>query len=347
MQLALFAALVLLGGCVHTQPVSLASPEGRAEVDARAARRAASRCGPAVTSGRPYAGPMLLRLLHKVHRDTTTALRRTRARFAPDPLAASAHPAVRRIGVALAATLRDDFSQDERAVIAGIEKRRKVLSRSDRHIYVVDYGAGPGAERRSRDEMEHGVSSMATVAGVSRGSKPAFWAGVLFRLVRALGPASCVELGSCVGISAAYQAAALGFNGRGALVTLEGAPEVAAIARATLGGLGGDAAGRATVVVGPFHQTLAGVLAGAAPVDFFFNDGHHDGDAVLLYVETALPYLAPGAVVVIDDIDWSPGMRRAWTAIEADPRVAATVDLATVGIAVLGAGPRETFRLPL
>lgn len=40
-RLALVLALVV-GGCVHTQPVSLASPEGRAEVNARAARRVAT-----------------------------------------------------------------------------------------------------------------------------------------------------------------------------------------------------------------------------------------------------------------------------------------------------------------
>ena len=290
---------------------------------------------------------MLSRALRKIRRDTTTALRRRRARRQPDPLAASAHPAVRAVGDALARALRDDFAPDERAVIAGIEQRRVALARSDRRIAVVDYGAGTGADTRTRAEMERGVASTATVAGVSRGSKPAFWAGFLFRLVRSLEPASCVELGTCVGVSAAYQAAALGFNGRGTLRTLEGSPEIAAVARETLAGLSGAAAGRATVVVGPFHETLAGVLASAAPVDFLFNDGHHDENAVLRYFEAALPHLAPGAVVVFDDVDWSPGMRRAWAAVVADPRVAATVDLDTVGIAVLGAGPREAFRIPL
>ena len=290
---------------------------------------------------------MISRVLRKVRRDTTTALRRRRARRQPDPLAASSHPAVRAVGRALAETLRDEFATGERAVIAGIERRRAALSRSDRSIAVVDFGAGTGADRRTRAEMERGVASTAVVSAVSRGSKPAFWAGFLFRVVRALRPASCVELGTCVGVSAAYQAAALGFNGRGTLRTLEGSPEIAAVARETLAGLGGAAAGRARVVVGPFHETLAGVLASAAPVDFLFNDGHHDENAVLRYFEAALPHLAPGAVVVFDDVDWSPGMRRAWAAVVADPRVAATVDLDTVGIAVLGAGPREAFRIPL
>ncbi len=64
MRLVSLVALVLLCGCVHTQPVSMASPEGRAEVNARAARRAASL----VLRGGP---PQRVRGLH-VGPDETT-----------------------------------------------------------------------------------------------------------------------------------------------------------------------------------------------------------------------------------------------------------------------------------
>ena len=77
MRLVLLLALVFLGGCVHTQPVSLASPEGRAEVNARAARRAASL----VLRGGP---PQRVRGLH-VGPDETTWVERLAggARSAP------------------------------------------------------------------------------------------------------------------------------------------------------------------------------------------------------------------------------------------------------------------------
>jgi predicted O-methyltransferase YrrM len=155
-----------------------------------------------------------------------------------------------------------------------------------------------------------------------------------------------VELGACVGISAAYLAAALGLNGKGALTTLEGSPEISRLAEETLKSIGMT---NTTVVTGPFHETLRGVLESSKPVDFLFNDGHHDHDAVIQYYDWALPHLADGAVIVFDDISWSPGMRKAWNEIEDHGRVAASIDLYTIGIAIIEDSPasRDKFRIPL
>lgn len=155
---------------------------------------------------------------------------------------------------------------------------------------------------------------------------------MLFRMIRHLRPVSCLELGTCVGISASYQASALKLNGSGQLITLEGSPEIAKLARETLAQL---ELTNATVVTGPFYQTLPGALESAAPIDFLFNDGHHDHDALLAYFTQALPHLAKEAVIVFDDISWSSGMRQAWREIEDDSRVAATVDLGIIGIALI------------
>ena len=62
------------------------------------------------------------------------------------------------------------------------------------------------------------------------------------------------------------------------------------------------------------------VFKNSDPIDLFFNDGHHDRDAVINYFEKVLPYLSKNAVIVIDDISWSPGMKSAWMEIENDPR---------------------------
>jgi predicted O-methyltransferase YrrM len=93
----------------------------------------------------------------------------------------------------------------------------------------------------------------------------------------------------------------------------------------------------ASVVTGPFHQTFEGVLNTSKPIDFFFNDGHHDQHAVIRYFEEAMPYLSDGAVIVFDDITWSKGMKAAWSAIESDSRVSASIDLGIMGIALVKA----------
>jgi predicted O-methyltransferase YrrM len=272
--------------------------------------------------------------------------RRRETRKAVERLLASEVREIAAVGRALHETIKHVISTDEKALISSIERRRNLLLLTEETIPVIDYGAGDPDSNRSREEMMNGVQTAASVSGICAASKPEFWGTFLFKLIRMLRPSSCVELGTCLGISAAYQAAALSLNGRGRLLTLEGSPEISRLAMETLAGLGFE---NTTVVTGPFHETFRGVLETAGPVDFFFNDGHHDHDAFISYFNEILPYLSDDAVIVFDDISWSPGMRLAWTAIEEDERVAVSVDLHAIGIAVISRAPgkREHFRIPL
>ena len=201
-----------------------------------------------------------------------------------------------------------ELTDDERSLVDQIEVLRRRLNSTSATVRIVDYGAGDAKLERSADGMRHGMSSQCSVSSACRASKRQFWALFLFHLIRHFQPRSCVELGSCVGISAAYQAAALRLNGRGNLITLEGAPALAEIARKNLQELGLD---RARVINGRFEDELPRVLANSTPVDYAFIDGHHDEQATIRYFQQFLSHLSPQAIVVFDDLSWSAGMRRA------------------------------------
>lgn len=255
------------------------------------------------------------------------------------------------LAVAVAAALRsaprDDVTPEERDWITRIERLRAELNASDAPVARLDQGAGSPGAGRTAEEMLAGVETPGTVGHISRlTSKPPFRGRVLFDLVRQTRPASCVEMGTSVGISAAYQGAALELNGSGTLVTLEGAPAVAEIARANLRRLGLD---RTEVVIGRFRDTLPGVLGARQPVDYVFVDGHHDEQATLDYFERLLPFLAEAALLVFDDIAWSDGMRRAWSRIASDPRVGCAVGLGPVGLCLFdrAAAARRYYDIPL
>lgn len=271
---------------------------------------------------------------------------RYKARFELSRLTSHQHAKVQAIGSALHEALSNIASNEESYLISSIEQRRACLLRSKEKIAVIDYGAGSADSNRTEATMKAGVQTAKRVAEVCTYSKSTFWATILFKLIRKLEPDSCVELGSCVGISAAYLAAALNINQKGSLVTLEGSPEVAKIAQQTLKGCNLN---NASVITGSFDEHLKQVLESVKPIDFFFNDGHHDHDAVLKYFHTSLPYLADDAVIIFDDISWSPGMRRAWNVIEEDERITASIDLKTVGIAFLSkkTTAKDKFRIPL
>ena len=97
------------------------------------------------------------------------------------------------------------------------------------------------------------------------------------------------------------------------------------------------------MVPGRFADTLPGVLAELHPIDFAYIDGHHDEHATIEYFEMLRPHLAPTAVIVFDDIHWSPGMSRAWDVIRRAAAVTVAVDARRVGIVVveLGSTPAD------
>jgi len=229
-----------------------------------------------------------------------------------------------------------DFSSEETAWISRIEARRRVTNSSKEVVRHRDYGAGTPEMKRTASEMAEGRVVNGIVGKISRvtSQSPAS-AALLFSLVRHQKPTRCIEMGTSVGISASYIAAALRLNGRGKLITLEGGSTVAEVARRNFAALSLE--GVVEVVVGPFHETLLGAFEAASPIDFIFIDGHHDEDATKNYFTMMLPFLAPVSVAVFDDINWSEGMKRAWRSITAAPQCAASFSLSDVGIAVVRA----------
>jgi predicted O-methyltransferase YrrM len=242
-------------------------------------------------------------------------------------MAAALPSASRRAGHArsvIATALRDTAlgrtPPEERAWAARIEARRSELPR-----LIADAGA---PERDYAERLAEATEAARWM------SLPPVWGRFLMRLVRELAPRSCLELGTAFGLSAAYQAAALELNGEGGIVSLDqGAlTEIAGPRLRTLGL--GD---RVELIGGMIEHTLATALDRAAPVDFAFLDADHTEEGTLFAFDAIAPHLAAGAVVVFDDVNWTDGMRRAWSAIERRGGVA-TLGLRRVGIAVVSAG---------
>jgi predicted O-methyltransferase YrrM len=233
---------------------------------------------------------------------------------------------------AVKAAFRNTPSAAERAWISRIEQMRTVMASSPRELAITDFGAGARSEFDVGEfETEH--TTTRTLAEMTGSSKPAYGAYLLFRLVRSLRPATALELGACVGVSASYIAAAMELNDFGRMMTLEGAEVLADRSRRTLEEL--LLTNRAEVRQGRFSDVLDSALADLAPLEMAFVDGHHIESATIDYMNAILTRVSDEALLVFDDISWSAGMRRAWNAIAADNRFALTVDLRSVGLAVV------------
>jgi len=251
-------------------------------------------------------------------------------------LIADSEPTVAAVGRALTAASAAPEAP-EQAWIDRIEGLRAELGRSDEVIRSTrsTWSGEPADGARVRRSP---VARLALEA-----SKPERWGRVLLHLARELDARRALELGTCVGLSTAYQAAGLELaGGAGRLVTLEADPSRVELALANLERLG--LAARVEARAGRFEETLDPALHGAGEVDFAFVDGHHQLGPTLDYFKRVTARLRRPGVILLDDITWSKGMQRAWARIAADQRVLLTVDLHGLGLCVVDRGATGASR---
>jgi predicted O-methyltransferase YrrM len=223
---------------------------------------------------------------------------------------------------ALARTLRSvafgAVPDEEREWIGRIEARRRDLAS-------VDGEAGspllPGLEDMPVPQLNAWISI------------PPVWGLFLMRFVRELEPRSSLELGTGLGISGAYQAAALELSGSGRLTTLDG--DARSMPRAEQG-FESLALGRVETCLGPLDETLQAVLERIAPIDYAYLDADHTERATVEHFDAVAAHLSPRAAVVLDDIAWGDEMGRAWRTISRRKRVSKAVDLGRMGAVLIG-----------
>ena len=208
---------------------------------------------------------------------------------------------------------------------ARVEGLRRRLLRDQTLLTVEDMGAGSAFA---------GTRSLSVAAIARRAAKPRRLGQLLFRIARHYQPATILELGTSLGLSAAYLAAGAP---HGRVFTLEGAAVVAAAAERNLCSVGLEA----TVVTGHFDEQLGPLLERLPPIDLAFVDGNHRREPTLRYFDLLVRHAAGSAALIFDDIHWSSEMEAAWTAIKNDPRVYLTIDLFFIGIVFL----RDEFKV--
>jgi predicted O-methyltransferase YrrM len=198
-----------------------------------------------------------------------------------------------------------------------IESSREELLYNTSLIEVTDYGAGSRVNKNfSR-----------TISSIAKSSlKPPKFGQLLFRLVNHFGSSTILELGTSLGITTSYLAAA---NHNGLVITMEGAPEIAKQAKRHFQHIGLN---NIEQVIGDFDTTLGNVLQKNKTLDFVFIDGNHRFEPTLRYFNMMKPNLHEYSVLVFDDIHWSKEMEQAWDAIKKDDSVTLTIDLFFIGL---------------
>ena len=120
--------------------------------------------------------------------------------------------------------------------------------------------------------------------------------------------------------------------------TIEGAPEVGAVAKNNFRALGLE---NIDLTIGNFDRVLDATLDRVGRVDLAFIDGNHRLEPTLRYFNALYGQLSPSSMLIFDDIHWSREMEAAWESIKKDPRVTLSVDLFFIGLVFF----RDNFKV--
>lgn len=207
-----------------------------------------------------------------------------------------------------------------------LAKVRKRLETDNTVITIEDFGAGSKVftsnQRKISDICRHGIS-------------PEKYAQLLFRLVNFFAQKTIVELGTSLGLTTMYLAAA---DGRSKVYTLEGCESLVEFAKKQFEE---NKFKNIEVIKGKFDEQLPGLVAKLDKIDFVYIDGNHAKQPTLNYFEQVLKKCHNDSVIVFDDINWSEEMKEAWKEIKDHPKVRLTLDLHFIGIVFLRQEQKE------
>ncbi|MES2647802.1 MAG: class I SAM-dependent methyltransferase [Bacteroidota bacterium] len=198
-----------------------------------------------------------------------------------------------------------------------IESLRSALLANESVLTIEDFGAGSRISATKKRSVQ-------SIAGTAL--KPKKFGQLLFRIANFYQPKNIMELGTSLGITSAYLASA---NQHATVVTMEGASEVAAVARDNFNTLDLQ---NIQLKEGNFDETLPAVLSKMQTVDLAFIDGNHRLEPTVNYFKNLLPYCHENSILVFDDVHWSKEMERAWESIKSHESVLLTIDLFFIGL---------------
>ncbi len=201
--------------------------------------------------------------------------------------------------------------------IDAIEHERNTFLDDKSEISFVEYGAG--------SKNSNGLTRV--VRDVAKSSLSGKWqCRMMYNLIKRYRPNTILEIGTSLGVSTAYLAAA---SSDSSIITLEGNPASADRAISLFDKLDIQ---NIKLIEGEFGDTLIKSLDTLTHVDCAFIDGNHRKQATIDYFNTIRAYCDSSSFIIVDDIYWSEGMHSAWCEIINHESVAFSIDLFRFGI---------------
>ncbi len=205
-----------------------------------------------------------------------------------------------------------------------IENLRVQLKNDNRIITQKDLGAGSNISNTKQKTIKQFATQHA---------KSKRLAQIIYRLIEHYRFKNIIELGTSLGMSACYEAAALKKNFNAPEIqftTIEGAEEIAQVASENFKQLNLEK--YITQHTGNFDDVLPEILKNYQQIDMAFVDGNHRYEPTIKYFHQFISKTHNESMLIFDDIYWSEEMTKAWEEIKQHPQVKVTVDLFFIGL---------------
>lgn len=170
----------------------------------------------------------------------------------------------------------------------------------------------------------YGENNIAGPTRMPNGVRTTFAMGNFYaNLITSSKPEVIVEFGTAFGVSSMYFLAGIESNGRGHLYTFEPNEiwQKQAVKNMTA------VSNNFTSVLGTFEENVDRTLPQDKKIDLAFIDAIHTSKFVNSQLNLVAERSHPGAIIILDDINFSDDMRDCWSSISVDPRFATTVSI--------------------
>ena len=190
------------------------------------------------------------------------------------------------------------------------------LSSSQKEIEVQDFGVGSRKLNKRRK-----ISSIFAISS-SKGR----YGILLYQLCKHFQPARILEFGTSLSVGTTFMH--LGAPSS-TITTVEACPNTR---RCALDNLSHFDPEKITSIESTFREFLDHSANGT--YDLVYIDGHHDGKALLEYMNDLRPFTNDRSIFVLDDIRWSNSMLEAWNTLCKSQEFHVSIDLFRSGILV-------------
>jgi predicted O-methyltransferase YrrM len=208
--------------------------------------------------------------------------------------------------------LRDDMYNPD---YMRFESVRRSMLQNHSLVHQHDPGAGSRVKKSQRT-----VAEFTRLASV----RPRY-GRMLYRLARFVNPPAIVELGTAVGLGTLYLSGGCPWA---RVITVEGNPTLAGLASENFRSAGAE---QITVIRDNFDDVLPGLTGQIPDGSLVYIDGNHTGEALQRYFSFFAEHVNM-PVIVLDDINWSESMHRAWVSLRRNTLRGLWVDLFQMGI---------------